>query len=200
MSNSINSLRGLNIGVMHPKDKTAEDLLRQIHRIGCGFEAIWPIPSTLPKNIDVLFVDVDETTPLEIKPLLNRSKTELPAIIAMIGYENPSVLEGLFEIGAHAVITKPARAVGVMSSILMARRFWAEHRRFEKDLQKVRSRLENVQNIYDAKMILMRHHGINDRDAYDIIRKQAMTKRVTTLEIAQSIINADGILSDLGKV
>ncbi|WP_242494391.1 ANTAR domain-containing protein [Loktanella sp. IMCC34160] len=199
MSDFINNLRDLNVGVMHPRDKTADALLRQIHRIGCGFESIWPIPSMLPENIDILFVDVDETSPLEIKPILSKHKGELPAIVAMIEYENPSVLEGLFEIKANAVITKPVRAAGVMSSILMARQFWSEQRRFDKEISKIRARLDNLQKLNDAKFILMRHHGIDDKDAYAIIRKQAMAKRVTTVEIAQSIINADGILRDFGK-
>ncbi|WP_413221985.1 ANTAR domain-containing response regulator [Tritonibacter mobilis] len=81
----------------------------------------------------------------------------------------------------------------------MARRYWSERRRFVKDLEKLKSRVENIQKLNDAKFILMRHRGINDKDAYAIIRKQAMAKRATTLEIAQSIINADGILSDLGN-
>ena len=199
MSSFINNLRDLNVAVMHPKGKYAEELLRQIHRIGCPFEAIWPIPSLLPKGFDVLFVDVDETSPIGIKRLLSKSKDDLPAIIAMIEYENPSVLEGLFEIGAHAVITKPVRAAGVMSSILMARRYWSESRKAEKDIIKLKSKLENVQKVNEAKSILMRHRGLSDKDAYAIIRKQAMAKRATTLEIAQSIINADGILSELGN-
>lgn len=199
MSSFINNLRDLNVAVMHPKGKSAEELLRQIHRIGCPFEAIWPMPSSLPKGIDVLFVDVDETSPVGIKRLLAKSKDDLPTIIAMIEYENPSVLEGLFEIGAHAVITKPIRAAGVLSSILMARRYWSESRKAESDIVKLKSKLENVQKVNDAKSILMRHRGLNDKDAYAIIRKQAMAKRATTLEIAQSIINADGILSDFGN-
>lgn len=199
MSNFINNLRDLNVAVMHPKGKSAEELLRQIHRIGCPFEAIWPMPSSLPKGIDVLFVDVDETSPVGIKRLLAKSKDDLPTIIAMIEYENPSVLEGLFEIGAHAVITKPIRAAGVLSSILMARRYWSESRKAERDIVKLKSKLENVQKVNDAKSILMRHRGLSDKDAYAIIRKQAMAKRATTLEIAQSIINADGILSDFGN-
>ncbi|WP_111734557.1 ANTAR domain-containing protein [Roseovarius amoyensis] len=44
----------------------------------------------------------------------------------------------------------------------------------------------------------MRHRGITEREAYDLIRKQAMAKRTTTTEIAQSIINAESILSTMG--
>jgi AmiR/NasT family two-component response regulator len=199
MTSFIKNLRKLNVAVVHPRDKTAEELLRQIHRIGCAHETIWPIPYEISENIDVIFIDVNETSPAQIKPLLNKFKGYPPTIIAIIGYENPSVLEGLFNIDAHAVITKPIRASGVLSAIVMARRFWAERKGLIKNLDKLKMRVESIQKLNDAKFILMRHRGINDKDAYAIIRKQAMTKRVTILEIAQSIINADGILNDLGN-
>ena len=41
--------------------------------------------------------------------------------------------------------------------------------------------------------------GGSDGAAYDMIREQAMSKRVTTEEIADAIINANEILS-LGKL
>jgi len=69
----------------------------------------------------------------------------------------------------------------------------------EKEIVKVREKLENVQKVNDAKFILMRHRGITEREAYDLIRKQAMSRRTTTTEIAQSIINAESILNNMGS-
>jgi AmiR/NasT family two-component response regulator len=199
MTNHIDKVRDLSVVVMHPRGKTADDLLRQIHRIGCAFEAVWPIPDNLPHGVDVLFINLDESTPSLVKALLSKAKAAPPAIVAIVEYENPSVLAGLFEIGAHSVITKPVRAADIMSAILMARRYWSESQKSEKDILKLKARLENVQKVHDAKAILRRHRGLSDKEAYAIIRKQAMAKRTTTLEIAQSIINADGLLSDLGN-
>lgn len=192
------NLRDLKVMIFHPRDKTADELLQQINRIGCSFETMWPIPETLPQNADFVFVDMIDNSAAKLKSLLHKSDGSGPAVIAIIGYENPSVLDSIFEIGAHAVLAKPLRATGVMSSMLMARRFWSEQNRFQKELGKLKLRLENLQNVNDAKFILMRHHGINDKEAYAIIRKQAMTKRVSTVEIAQAIINADGILNNFG--
>jgi two-component system, response regulator / RNA-binding antiterminator len=93
---------------------------------------------------------------------------------------------------------KPVRAIGVLGSMLMARRYQSDQIRFERDLEKLREKLENVQKVNDAKFILMRHRGITEREAYDLIRKQAMSKRTTTTEIAQAIINAESILSGMG--
>jgi AmiR/NasT family two-component response regulator len=44
----------------------------------------------------------------------------------------------------------------------------------------------------------MRTRNVTEDQAYDLIREQAMNKRVTTEEIAGAIVNANEILS-LGK-
>ncbi|SIR31102.1 Two-component response regulator, AmiR/NasT family, consists of REC and RNA-binding antiterminator (ANTAR) domains [Paracoccus thiocyanatus] len=199
MSDFIRDLRDLHVLVIHQRDRGADELLQQVNRIGCNFENAWPIPESLQKKFDLVFIDVTDQTAGRIKSFLNSGEGGLPTVIALIGYENPSTLDLIFEIGAHAVLTKPVRATGVLSAMLMARRTWAEQLRFQKDLSKLRDRLDNMQKINDAKFILMRHHGIDETEAYAVIRKQAMAKRTTTFEIAQSIINADGILRNIGQ-
>jgi AmiR/NasT family two-component response regulator len=198
MSDFIQELRDLHTLVVHQRDRSAEDLIQQVNRIGCNFENTWPLPEVLQKKFDLVFIDVTDQTASRIKSFICSRGQTPPTVIAVIGYENPSTLNFIFEIGAHATLTKPVRAAGVLSSMLMARRYWAEQLRFQKDQTKLRNKLDNLQKINDAKFILMRHHGLDDKEAYAIIRKQAMSKRTTTVEIAQSIINADGILRNIG--
>lgn len=197
MSDPIQDLRDLHVLVVHPRDKSADELLQQVNRIGCNFDHMWPLPKALPEKFDLVFVDVTDQSAQRLKTFINNG-TKAPSVIAIIGYENPSVLDLIFEIGAHSVLMKPVRAAGVLSSMLMARRYQQEQLVFKKDLNKLREKLENVQKVNDAKFILMRHRGITERAAYDLIRKQAMAKRTTTTEIAQSIINAESILSNMG--
>lgn len=199
MSDFVQSLRDLHTLVVHQRDRSADDLSQQVNRIGCNFENTWPIPEVLQKKFDLVFIDVTDQPASRIKSFLGSSGEEPPTVIAVIGYENPSLLDTIFEIGAHSVLTKPIRAAGVLSAMLMGRRYWAEQLRYQKDLAKLRDRLDNLQKVNDAKFILMRHHGIDDQEAYAVIRKQAMSKRTTTLEIAQSIINADSILRNIGN-
>lgn len=197
MHDLIRDLRDQSVLLVHPRDRNADELLQQVNRIGCSFEHKWPVPRDLPEKFDMVFVDVTDQSAGELKSFLD--KREKPVtIITLIGYENPSILDIIFEIKAHAVLMKPVRAVGVLSSMLMARRFQSEQEKFAKDLNKLREKLSNVQKVNDAKLILMRHRGITEREAYDVIRKQAMAKRTTTTEIAQSILNAESILNNLG--
>lgn len=197
MSDPIQDLRDLHALVVHPRDRSADELMQQVNRIGCNFDHMWPVPKTLPEKFDLVFVDVTDQNAQRLKSFI-ASSPKSPSVVAIIGYENPSVLDLIFEIGAHSVLMKPVRAAGVLSSMLMARRFQQEQLRFEKDLTKLREKLDNVQRVNDAKFILIRHRGITERQAYDLIRKQAMAKRATTTEIAQSIINAESILSNMG--
>lgn len=197
MSDPIQDLRDVHALVVHPRDRSADELMQQINRIGCNFDHKWPLPRELPEKFDMVFVDVTDQNVQRLKSFI-KSSSNAPSVVAIIGYENPSTLELIFEIGAHSVLMKPVRAAGVMSSMLMARHFQREKLRFGKDLKKLREKLENVQKVNDAKFILMRHRGITEREAYDLIRKQAMAKRTTTTEIAQSVLNAESILSEMG--
>ena len=197
MNNLIIELRGLNILILQPRNADRDDLIQQIQRIGSNVEAIWPLPATLPANVDVVFVEVRESVSPSLSKLLSQRPDTRPTVIGIIGYENPSVLEGILELDVQMVLSKPLRAFGVLSCILMARRNWLSRLEARRTEEKLKQKLEHTQRITEAKFILMRHHSINEQDAYQAIRSQAMSRRTSTLEIANAIINADGLLSNL---
>lgn len=197
MTDLIRNLRNLNVLVLHPRDSDADDLIQQLNRIGCNVETMWPPPETLPGSVDVVFVEIKEAIPPALARLLSPRPEQRPTLIGIIAYENPSVLSGILDMDVQAVIPKPLRAFGVMSSMLMARRIWERQHEALKNEEKLRQKLEHVQIITEAKFILMRHHGIGEDEAYRIIRSHAMTRRSTTVDIANAIINADGLLSTL---
>lgn len=197
MTDLIRNLRNLNVLVLHPRDSDADDLIQQLNRIGCNVETMWPPPETLPGSVDVVFVEIKEAIPPALARLLSPRPEQRPTLIGIIAYENPSVLTGILDMDVQAVIPKPLRAFGVMSSMLMARRIWERQHEALRNEEKLRQKLEHVQIITEAKFILMRHHGIGEDEAYRIIRSHAMTRRSTTVDIANAIINADGLLSTL---
>ncbi|GAB1362963.1 ANTAR domain-containing response regulator [Rhodobacter sp.] len=197
MTNLISNLRSLNVLVLHPRDSDADDLVQQLNRIGCNVEALWPWPENLPQAVDVVFVEVREVIPQGLSKLFSAKPEQRPTLIGLIGYENPSVLVELLDLGVQTVIPKPLRAFGVLSSLMMARSAWQERLDALRNEEKLRQKLEHIHIITEAKFILMRHHRINEKEAYKVIRSHAMTRRSSTIEIANAIINADGLLSNL---
>jgi AmiR/NasT family two-component response regulator len=195
-SQILNTIRSLRALVVHPPDTHARELVNHLSRIGCRTEVCWPLPDRLPSNVDILFLEVNETVPESLHRLLSDLSGERPTVVGLAGYENPSVLQSVLELKVEAVINKPLRPYGVLTSLVMARRIWEERRRLGKKIQKLDEKVRSSQQISRAKFILMQMHRISEDEAYRRIRTQAMSKRATTAEIAQAIINASGILGN----
>jgi AmiR/NasT family two-component response regulator len=195
----LNSIRSLGALVVHPPDAHAKELVNHLSRIGCRTEASWPPPPRVPEHIDIVFLEVNETVPEAVYKMLQEAGGAVrPTLVGLAGYENPSVLQSVLELKVEAVITKPLRPYGILTSLVMARRIWEEHRRLDQKIKKLDEKVKSAQQVNRAKLILMNLHKITEEEAYRRIRTQAMAKRASTVEIAQAIINADGILGGIG--
>jgi len=193
-SQILHAARSLRAMVVHPADSHAQELVDHLSRIGCRTETVWPPPGAVDEHVDILFLEIKETVPEDMKRLLREIGDKRPTLVGLISYENPSVLQSVLDLHADAVVTKPLRPHGLLTSMVMARRVWQERRAAEKRIKKLKEQVKSSQNISRAKFILMHLHKISEDEAYKRIRTQAMAKRVTTSDIAEAIINADGIL------
>ena len=192
----LKELRTLKIAVIHPEDGDGRLLTQQLQRIGCLVQAFWPPVQALPEGIDIAFVAV---RPEILNLQFDWTKREgSPAVIAVVNYENPTIVEAVLELGAMAVLPSPIRSFGLMSVLVVAREAHKENRSLARRLRKVEAKLLGVRHIADAKAILMTTHRVSETEAYDLIRDQAMSKRVSTEEVASAIVNASEVLS-LGR-
>lgn len=192
-SPQLKELRTLKIAVIHPDDEDGRLLNQQLQRIGCLVQAFWPPVQTLPGNFDIALVAVrPEILNLQFEWA---KREDAPMIVAVVNYENPTIVEAVLELGATAVLPSPIRSFGLLSALVVARKAHKENRLLCRRLHKVEAKLLGVRSIADAKAILMKAHRLSESDAYDLIRDQAMSKRVTIEEIALTIVNANEVLS-----
>lgn len=189
----LKDLRTLRIAVFHPDDVDGRQLTQQLQRIGCQVQAFWPPLPALPEGLDVIFLAVrPETIDTEFEWLKGE---DVPTIIAVVTYENPTIVETVLHIGAQAVLPSPIRSFGLLSALVVARCVHRDLKSQTRRLRKLEAKVLGVRQIAEAKSILVRTRQITDGAAYDLIRDQAMSKRVTTEDIAAAIINANDILS-----
>jgi AmiR/NasT family two-component response regulator len=153
----------------------------------------WPPLPELPDTADAVFCAVRPEH--AAVPYAWMGDDMAIPLIAVINYENPTVVDAALHMGARAVITCPVRSTGILSSLALAKQLTEAARNHRKRLERLEQKLLSANQISQAKAILMRTRNVGDADAYKIIREQAMTKRVATEEIARAIIHADGILS-----
>ncbi len=193
----LKDLRTLRVGVFCPRDHNGEELIRQLQRIGCQVQAFWPPPSELSEPFEVVFLAVKpETINLDLPWTKGDGGTTL---LAVVNYENPTIVDAVLCFGATGVVAEPIRSFGVLSSLILARRLTAQLRQQKRRIEKLESKLLSARQISEAKAILMSSKGVSEHEAYAIIREQAMTKRVAIEDIATAIINANEILTAVGK-
>ena len=65
--------------------------------------------------------------------------------------------------------------------------------------QKLERKLVGIQRIQRAKSILMAGHALSEDAAYQSLRKQAMSKRISMEEMADAIIHANDALNFRGN-
>jgi AmiR/NasT family two-component response regulator len=193
----LKELRALKIAVIHPDDADGMQLTQQLQRIGCQVQAFWPPVQVLPAGIDIAF--------MAVRPDIIgfhfewTQREDAPTVIAVVTYENPTIVDAVLALGAQAVLPSPVRSFGLLTALVLARETHKENRSLTRRLRKVEAKLLGARHLADAKAVLMRTHDISDTQAYELIREQAMSKRTTIEEIAAAIVHASEVLSLGGR-
>ncbi len=180
-------LRGLRVTVLHPMDREIDELMRHLKRVGCQTELHWPPPSALAATTSVVFFAIAPEGPLVPLPRLGEPA---PALVAIVDYESPSAVKGLLESDAHSFITKPIRASGIVSSLLIARSLHGYQSRLIAKVTKLEETLRSRREIERATRILMEMKRLDEDAAYQLIRTQATSQRLGMGAVARSIITA----------
>lgn len=196
-SRLLRDLRSLNVVVFHPEDADGQELIAQLRRIGCHVQAYWPPRDRLPVEADVVFLAVRPEV-ASFDPGWAR-RENAPPVIVVVNYENPTMVESVLRLNAYGVIAAPVKSFGLLTAIVVARNQVERDREQARYVAKLEQRLASQRKLAKAKTILMQTRNVSEDDAYKLIREQAMTKRVTTEEIADAIIKANDILSFDGK-
>ena len=190
----LKDLRKLKILVIHPNDEQGSDICRHIERIGCNVRMVWPCPKKIKANTDVVFLQTLQEQPFTNLPLWLKNENDKPTIIAIVDYENPTVLQTVYEIGAHAIVNTPVKPFGLLANLVIARTHWRKELVLGTRVHKLETKIRNIHAVEHAIAILERANSISREQAYEFIRSKAMERRLTTEDIAQEIVAADKTL------
>lgn len=189
---SYRSLARAFVVVVHPDDEDCAALCQQLRRIGCRVATMWPPPAMLPARTDVVFYLEDPTGEHRHDWLVEPS----PAVrIAVIAYENPVVLDAIAAANAHAVVSKPVRTFGILASVFVARSLARYEDKLLARIAKLDDTLKARRVVERATRILAARLELTEDATYARIRAEAMSRQMSISAMAESIINAEGILA-----
>lgn len=183
--------RNARVVVFHPDDDDGLTLTNHLRRMGFQAERCWPPTDTLPDRTDLVFRAL---LPEERAPKGEWSGPDAPPVICVVAYENPTFIDQAIKLGADGIVTTPIRASGLLSTVVMALYHARRARQHAQRIARLEQKLVDSRHLQEAKSILMTMHRVSEREAYDMLRAQAMEKRVTIDDICHSVIQAGEVL------
>jgi AmiR/NasT family two-component response regulator len=115
---------------------------------------------------------------------------EIPAIV-VTSESSILAIEKALEDHVMAYLLEPVRAVEIRPTIQLVMQRFAEFKELKQEVADIRQQMAARRVVDRAKGVLMRRNNIDEKMAYDQLRRLAMDKRVKVIEIAQQILAAE---------
>ncbi|MBB3971610.1 ANTAR domain-containing response regulator [Hansschlegelia beijingensis] len=191
MLKALRDIRNVRVVVFHPKDRECDELVAQLRRIGCQVEAIWPPREEVLPLAEVVFMlfRQDGFTHVLLKALAERGPDV--TLVGIVEFESPAVIEAVARAGVSAIITKPIRAFGLLTSMVVAQTLSTREKSLLDRVRKLEDKLNGFRRLEKAKSILMTRRGWSEKEAYEAIRSRAMSARVAMDVVCSTIIDAE---------
>lgn len=181
----IQNFRGVNALVIHAEDRNRTVLTETLTRLGLKIHVADPSDAlTIRDALNVVEIVVFDTDMAEAVALAWATERIAVPVIAIVGLEAPGRLQRAFELEPSAFLYKPLRSTGIYSALFFATN---EHRRRQElalKMQLLEGRHRSRRFVTRAILHLMRDRGIDDEEAFRLLRKESMRRRLTIEEYA----------------
>jgi AmiR/NasT family two-component response regulator len=145
--------------------------------------------ATLQPDRDVVFIDGD----ISDAAVLPRSAIgRLPPVpvIGLLGVSAPSRLKALMRAGATSFLRKPIHGSAVYPALFVGVNEYRRHRHLEALLEDQSRRHRGRRHVIKAIIRTMSEYGIDDDEAYDLLRRRSMMMRQTMEDLCKDLVRS----------
>jgi response regulator NasT len=147
---------------------------------------------------EVIFIDLENPNRDVLEQMFQVSRLVHRPIAMFVDRSDPETIEAAVEAGISAYVVDGLRKERVRAILDTAISRFKVFSRLHEELDRAKQALEERKLIERAKGILMRMRGLNEEEAYALLRTTAMNEGRRVLDIARSLITSAGLLSDAG--
>jgi two-component system, response regulator / RNA-binding antiterminator len=144
---------------------------------------------------DVIIISLENPNRDMLENMFQLSRAVKRPIAMFVDRSDQAEIEAAVDAGVSAYVVDGLKRERVKPILDMAISRFNAFSRMTRELEEARSELENRKLIDRAKGILMSTRGLDEADAYALLRKTAMNQNRKISEIAESLITAAGLLA-----
>lgn len=142
-------------------------------------------------DLSVVAVDADDEHALAL--IEEIGEYARGPVIALLGDHQPEFISAAAQRGIDA-FARPRFLDEVQGAIELAVRRRAEALRLAEQVEQLETALERRGTIERAKGILMERHGVDERGAFELLRRQARRSNRRVVEIARAVGDGHALL------
>jgi two-component system, response regulator / RNA-binding antiterminator len=181
----IQNFRGVNALVIHGEDRNRTVLTETLTRLGLKIHVADPSDAPAIRGaLNEAEIVVFDTDVAEAVALAWAGERIAVPLIAIVGLEAPGRLQRAFELEPSAVLYKPLRSTGIYSALFFATNEQRRRHELVRKVQLLEERRRYRRFVTRAIVDLMRDRGIDDEEAFRLLRKESMRRRLTIEEYA----------------
>jgi AmiR/NasT family two-component response regulator len=181
----IQNFRGVNALVIHGEDRNRTVLTETLTRLGLKIHVADPSDAPAIRSaLNEAEIVVFDTDMAEAVALAWAGERIAVPVIAIVGLEAPGRLQRAFELEPSAVLYKPLRSTGIYSALFFATNEQRRRHELVLKMQLLEERRRHRRFVTRAIVDLMRDRGIDDEEAFRVLRKESMRRRQTIEEYA----------------
>ncbi|SFK61520.1 response regulator receiver and ANTAR domain protein [Sphingomonas sp. NFR04] len=143
---------------------------------------------------DVVLMDLGSPSRDTLEEMLLVSRALAKPIAMFVDQSDDTMIGAAIDAGVSAYVVDGLRKDRVKPILELAVRRFTAFSRMQNELDEARTALANRKTIDKAKAILMQQRGLNEADAYALLRSAAMNQGRRLVDVAEALITASSLL------
>ncbi|GAA0744067.1 ANTAR domain-containing protein [Sphingomonas sp. ABOLD] len=143
---------------------------------------------------DVVLMDLGSPSRDTLEEMLLVSRALAKPIAMFVDQSDDTMIGAAIDAGVSAYVVDGLRKDRVKPILELAVRRFTAFSRMQSELDEARTALANRKTIDKAKAILMAQRGLNEADAYALLRSTAMNQGRRLVDVAEALITASSLL------
>lgn len=143
---------------------------------------------------DVIIIDIENPNRDMMEHMFQLTRMISRPIAMFVDRSDSAAIEAAVDAGVSAYVVDGLKKERIKPILDMAVSRFNAFSRLQRELAEARNALEERKVIERAKGILMKMRGLNEEQAFALLRQTAMNEKKKLADIAQSVVTAAGLL------
>lgn len=191
---TLRKMHGLSVAVETEFEDQLDFLMAELGKLKMQARLVNRQAGSLPTKAEIIICDYSPNLEKRLPWVVGEATAALVIMIPHLDDISSAMLEA---VTPDAVLARPFTANAIKASLVMGYSQFRYERRLRSKAAKLEENLRAVRAIERAKTILMSTRSVSSEEAYQFIRSQAMTRRVSVSQLAEAIVSSFDLLGAL---